>query len=359
MRNCLFDKVIFILSGLSALCVFILDWLTNIINLDLKWQILLGLITLLSGFFTIISFYFDNKYKKFGMRITDVETKMSTLYNKIIKSIRSDFNSNFSQMHNLFKYMDHSNEDFKEYAHKEVATCIGKLNSAINIGESEILNEVDYYKKLDQLADRIKEDKYNLEKSTNENRHPPFIWALTCFNDDEWSVEREKEDAWSDRLEILTSNDGIDVERICILSEQIQDFIKLNDSNRIKAMVKDNKHIASFMGFLSRYYQKNIIDKYRKTTKHYAFFPNISGELNKTNGFFGICLSNGEKHIVKGDCSINGNSTAKIVFNCDELYAEFKAKKNHRSLLEAFINEKASDEFKKYLKSKNIILSKQ
>ena len=358
IKRSVVDKVLFILSGISTLVVFMVDWFSNVLTLELKWQVILGLITVLSGFFTIISFCFDKKFSTLEKRTNEAEKSILNMQNESANKAREEIGRGLSSLHDLYSYQTLDNEDFKEYAQKKVDALIQCLNRLFINGESDVLDETDYYEKLNQLADRIEDDQlqYGMLDETDINNHvKPIIWALTCFNEDEWGEEIKVEDDWSDRLERLTAVHGIDVERICILSDDIQKFIKIDDVSELNEILVNNKHLKSFMGFLLRYYKSDVIDKYRKSTIHYAFFANDSSKLAQTKGFFGICLSNGEKHIVKGDCVVGKNeSTAKIVFNCDDLYSEFEIKKQHRMRLENYISSTASVAFKAFLKSKNI-----
>lgn len=339
------DKVIYILAGVTTLVLFLIDLWSNILALSTVWQILLPLISALSFFFTVLSFVFNHKFIEHEERISkkilsDAEVKANDILVK------------FSQIHDLFELVSSKNEEIKEYAENRINEFLKKLNKSINAGESDILNSEEYYRKLDQLADKIEADKklYNsLGAKVKHTKLEPMIWALTCFNGGEWDNTGE-EDKWSDRLEKLSRNDKIKVERVCIISQTIQDFISLTDNKKITIYEQD-ENVYSFINFLSRYYYKG---KEVKNTTHYAFVTDSTSKLEETKGFFGVCLSNGEKHIVKGDCFANG-STAKIVFDCEDLFNEFSLKKVHGNLeLKSYIRRYAGSAFKSYLENRNI-----
>lgn len=261
-------------------------------------------------------------------------------------SIKKDLDNIFretKQFISLHQIYSSKNERVKRFADRRIAEMINTLTTANQIGNSGFLEVREYYAELDFLADKLEKD----------NGGNSSIWAMTGFAPDEWSAAGGYEKAWTERLKKL-SQMNIKTNRLCLLNNEI--IQKIKDEN-FKAPKRKNRGTAleGFISLLKDYYQDD-----QSNCKHYILLNNEFSDLEKTKGFFGIVLSNNEKHIIEGEAvNLDNGLTGKVLFkneDIEKLFTDFMhACQPNREIIN-FINENASKAFKDYLISSNIKL---
>lgn len=259
---------------------------------------------------------------------------------KMISSL-NDANNQTEQIATLFNIFSSQNERIRRFADRRISEMTKSLKLACQIGSSGELNVTDYYMELNYLADKLENDK----------KDKCLIWAMTGFAPDEWSAAGGYESAWTQRLQSI-SNSGVKTIRICLLSKEIMNQIR---TEKFIIEHQEGRHlpIEGLISLLKQYYSKP-----NQNCKHYIILNNEFELLEKIKGFFGIVLSNNEKHIIEGEAlNLDKGLTGNVLFNDQEIeniYKEFTfACQQNREIIN-YLTINASPSFIDYLKKENV-----
>ncbi len=288
-----------------------------------------------------------------GLPIIILQASLTVGQNKTcekISELTDSYNSLKEEIDNITHYISplftiysSQNERVRRFADRRISEMIKTLTTANKNGNSGLLDVREYYNELDFMADKLE-----LDSGTN-----CFIWAMTGFAPNEWSAAGGYERAWTRRLQNL-ANKKIKTIRLCLLSKEI--INKITDKNfSISRNGKKGSAIDGFISLLKQYYQGNS-----SNCEHYVVLNNEFAKLDEVKGFFGIVLSNGEKHIVLGEAvNLDKGLTGNVLFDVeqiDKIHTEFEHACNPEREIIKYINDNASDTFKQYLKNQNINL---
>lgn len=250
---------------------------------------------------------------------------------KVIKNV-NDVNNKMSQITTLYEIYSSKNDRLRRFADRRIEDLIHILNRANQLGDSDFLGVREYYNELDYLANKLKSDD-NTKAS---------IWAMTGFAPDEWSATGGYERDWTRTLENL-SKKGFKTIRLCLLSNDIVSQMKKVDFTA----PEENSTLNGLISLLKQYYRNE------SNCEHYVIRPNEFSKLDETNGFFGIVLSNDEKHIIQGEAvNLNSGLTGKVLFDehqINEIYRDFQRACQAEREVCAYIKENASRSFVDYL----------
>ena len=250
---------------------------------------------------------------------------------KVIKEIDA-INSKVSHIITLYEISSSKNERLKRFSDRRIADLINVLNKANQLGNSDFLGVREYYDELDYLANKLESD-----IPTRAS-----IWAMTGFAPDEWSATGGYERDWTGRLQSL-SQKGFKTVRLCCLSDDL-----VRQINKVDFTVPEkNSSLNGLICLLTQYYQE------KSNCEHYVIRPYEFSKLDEINGFFGIILSSGEKHVIQGEAvNLNNGLTGKVLFDehqINEVYKDFqRACQSEREICK-YIKENSSEAFIKYL----------
>ena len=252
-------------------------------------------------------------------------------------------NRSTQQLIDLYQIYSTKNERVRRFAERRIDETIKSLHIANQMGSSGLLEVGEYYNELDYLADKLEQD----------NGDNCSIWAMTGFAPDEWSSNGGYERAWTDRLNKLAKRQ-IRTIRLCFISDEL--LSQINDENFIPQPKSERgSSLDGLISLLEQYYKESNLNR-----EHYVLLHNEFTALEDKKGFFGIVLSNNEKHVIEGEAvNLDNGLTGRVLFNnndIEELYKVFEhACQQDREIIK-FINDNASQKFKDYLVEKGIIL---
>ncbi len=284
-----------------------------------------------------------------GIPIIVVQISLTVDSNKIESTIEkqeetiTQSNLLTQQTVELFQIYSSKNERVRRFAERRIDETIKFLNKANQMGSSGLLEVGEYYNELDYLADKLEQD----------NGGNCLIWAMTGFAPDEWSSNGGYEKAWTSRLNVL-ANRQIKTIRLCFISDELLSQIK--DENFIPQPKSERgTSLDGLISLLEQYYKENNPNR-----EHYVLLNNEFTVLEEKKGFFGIVLSNNEKHVIEGEAvNLDNGLTGKVLFNnndIEELYIVFEHACQHDREIIKFINDNASQKFKDFLVKKEILL---
>lgn len=284
-----------------------------------------------------------------GIPIIVVQISLTVGSNRIESIIRkqndSIVQSNLltQQIIELYQIYTTKNERVRRFAERRIDETIKALNEANQMGSSGLLEVGEYYNELDYLADKLEQD--NIEKCS--------IWAMTGFAPNEWSSNGGYEKAWTDRLNGLAKRQ-VKTTRLCFISNEL--LRQINDDNFIPQPKSERgTALDGLISLLEQYYKKDDPNR-----AHYVFLHNEFIALEEKKGFFGIILSNSEKHVIEGEAvNLDNGLTGKVLFkneDIEDLYNVFMhACQPDREIIK-FIKDNSSQNFRDYLLKKKIIL---
>lgn len=367
-RHSIVDKVIFIFLATIAVGVFIWDILQEFIPEE-YWQLklLVMIVGALSGFFSVLSFLWDKKflYNAEIIQESEVDSKNNVVTligdfkNSIVDKIYKSEDNVKKELAEIKKFVSYSGDLAKilssqedrriAFARRRIAELDDSLTYVANAHESDRLAVSIYYAELHNLKNQLYKDGNFLDCS---------IWAMTGFSDDEWSDDsNDLEKYWCDALVELTSK--VRTKRICIINNKLRQLLVKNqdfynqqlrdwEDNEEHTELIAEKGLKSFIDYLDTYYTRATnhfkIESFcvLGTSQQYK-------KLIEARGYFGICLSNQKKYVIKGEAvDIRTGLQGQYVFDensVNELYnIHMQACDSCSDLLE-FIKKNSSKDF--------------
>lgn len=348
----IFDKIIFILIAIISIVLFIVDYIRDFIPNE-KWEIHLAIVVIgvLSSFFTILSFYFDRKFEL----LPDIKKNLDENAKKIdniddFVNISKTILTGIDKVY--FEINGTKNIEMLKFAKRRISELTENLTHLKSYQETEFLPVSEYYAELNYIA-------YLIENDAGNNK---FIWAMTGFAEDEWS-DNDYEAEWCITLNRLADKNII-TKRACFINEELYNYIFKVDENDVfdePISPKLKSSYKSFLDLLKTYYKKGKASN----CEHYILKFNDRGYNNLMNagGFFGVVLSNGDKHLIMGEAiNYNNGLTGKVLFDktrIAEIYYEFmrltSGNISERKEIISYIEKNGKTKFKKVLESFDII----
>jgi hypothetical protein len=257
------------------IAVLIINWLTTVVlglivvllpattPLSVSFAILsINIVAL----FTTLQFFIEQKFVKYEMSIANLSDRIADMQKLI----------SISEVYKKILTLD---EEEKKYHWSNLKEMETKLNKFIRERRSGALARSVYYGKLNEAAEKIKEN----FKATNKSKYKGEIWAMSFWQNDEWNRDsNDYEDGWISVLEEMDKL-GIKTVRIAVMS--------------YKKEVLSREHIDSEVDNLINKIVDNCHDNRVRKNTSTLFVNDVAAELNKVvgKGFFAIKLDGNSK----------------------------------------------------------------
>jgi hypothetical protein len=257
------------------IAVLIINWLTTVV-LGLFIVILpattplgisLAILAInITSLFTTLQFFIEQKFISYEISIANLSNQITDMQKLV----------NISE---VYKKILTLNEEEKKYHWSNLKDMEIKLNKFIGERRSGALARSVYYGKLNEAADKIKENFRKKDKS----KYKGEIWAMSFWQNDEWNRDsNDYEDGWITALEEMDKL-GINTVRIAVMS--------------YKKGILSQRHIDKEVDNLISKLVDNCHDNRVRKNTSTLFINDVAEELKKGvgKGFFAIKLDSNSK----------------------------------------------------------------